>query len=120
MAKKRIDVGQLRSGRAKYDDRSSMILDGSSCVSDDSSPLLEDGTAAITLISQNVAGLVDGLATYLNEVATAFEESDLALSNQITSQTIETFSHASAPGTVKNKGYYDFLSFVENKTVPEN
>lgn len=109
MARKMIDVGQLRSVRAKYDDRSSMILDGSSCVSDDSSTLLEDGTAAITLISQNVAGLVDGLATYLNEVAIAFEESDLALSNQVTSQTIATFNHAPSPTAVKNKGFYEML-----------
>lgn len=106
MAKKRIDVGQLRSGKAKYDDRSSMILDGSSCVNDDSATLLEDGTAAIKLISQNVAGLVDGLATYLNEVATAFEESDSRLSKDIQFRTV---SHASAPGTVKNKGFYEML-----------
>lgn len=109
MVQKLIDHQQLRSGKAKYDDRSSMILDGSSCVNDDSATLLEDGTAAIKLISQNVAGLVDSLATYLNKVATAFEESDLALSNQITSQTIATFGHASAPGTVKNKGFYEKL-----------
>lgn len=105
MAQKLINYGQLESGKAKYDDRSSMILDGSSCVDDESATVIEDGTAAIKLISQNVAGLVDGLATYLTDVARAFKEADEELSRQ----NAMTPPARSAPPTVKNKGFYEML-----------
>jgi hypothetical protein len=78
-----VDTTHIQNIQVAAKELGDEITDGASAVSDDSGALISTGTDTIRNTIMDVSSIVSKLNSYLDNVATTFQEADASIANSI-------------------------------------